>query len=533
MAVLASCWLIIESIIIPREYFLRWFYLSFYIHPFFLLVFQIFLCLKWLQRCILALFIYPFRIISFLMSCVDKFCRYCIFFIFSFIRVKEDDSNVEAADNFSQNQLVRLSVSSSVPSIELRTELVEPRRGTFNDANGYEDFSFRLQEDLREDECSSFFCNSSRSMDESYLNEYSPLFSYSNSPLFSSSSNSPLMKERLLPARGSSSRVSVREVIATGRDEDESEGFYQKYSERMRWFDVLNHDRTHGMSAILNREIGSPSSLDNIKLKDLSIPYISWSKNDKKRLLKSLESDFELVYVAQSCLTWEALHHQYRKVKFLCFTNCLFADNLAKDFETFQVLLERFLDEEKYLYRGKRAWNYVQARHASKTLLQVPKVTGYMEEGQVGEEGETVGAKDVLKAIEKCIKAFGKFITIERNKACWKFKSSLGSYPSMENPRDLHLLADLTTTLRKKEVWLKDLQGKQRCWFNKVVKPMEESQKEAMLFTIIEMKLISRVLQMSIVPSSQLNWCQQKLNNIQFHRGRLFRTATGPLFPSS
>ncbi|GMI94021.1 hypothetical protein HRI_003071400 [Hibiscus trionum] len=521
MAVLASCWLIIESIIIPHGFFLRWFYLSFYIHPFFLFAFQILLCLKWLKRFILTLFIYPYRIFTFLVFCVYRFCRYCIFFIFSFIRVKEDDSNVEAADNFSQNQLIRFSVSSSIPSVEFKAELVEPQRGLFIDVNGCEDFSFRLQQDLRADECSSFFCSSSPSINGSYLDEYSPLFS---------SSNSPLMKECPLPARGSGSRVSVREIIATAKDEDESEVFYQKYSERMRWFDVLNHDRTQGIGAILNMEMGSPSSLEKIKLKDLTIPYISWSNHDKKKLLKSLQSDFELVYVAQSCLTWEALHHQYRKVKFLCFTNCLFADNLAKDFETFQVLIERFLDEERYLYKGKRAWNYVQARHASKTLLQVPKVTGYLEEEK---EGETVDAKDMLKAIEKCIKAFGKFITKERNKSWWKFNTSLGTYPPMENPRDLQLLADLTTTLAKKEVWLKDLQGKQKCWFNKVVKPMEESQKEAMLFTIIEMKLISRVLQMSIVSSSQLKWCQQKLNNIQFQRGRLFRTATGPLFPSS
>ncbi|KAK8556867.1 hypothetical protein V6N13_064862 [Hibiscus sabdariffa] len=475
MAVLASCWLIIESTVIPHGFFRRW------------------------------------------------ICR-CIFFIFSFSRVKEDDddSYVEADDNFSENQLIRFSVSSSIPSIVLKAELVEPQRGLLTDANGCKDFSFRLQEDLRTDECSSFFCCSSPSIDESYLNEYSPLFS---------SSNSPLMKACPLPARGSGSRVWDREMIATARDDDdESEVFYQKYSERMRWFDVLNHDRTQGIGAILNMEMGSPSSLEKIKLKDLTIPYISWSNYDKKKLLKSLQGDFELVYVAQSCLTWEALHHQYRKVKFLCFTNCFFADNLAKDFETFQLLLERFLDEEKYLYKGKRAWNYVQARHASKTLLQVPKITGYLEEEK---EGETVDAKDVLKAIEKCIKAFGKFITMERNKAWWKFKSSLGTYPPMENPRDLQLLADLTTTLGRKEVWLKDLQGKQRCWFKKVVKPMEESQKEAMLFTIIEMKLISRVLQMSMVSSSQLNWCQQKLNNIQFQRGRLFRTATGPLFPSS
>ncbi|KAK8476685.1 hypothetical protein V6N11_034915, partial [Hibiscus sabdariffa] len=377
MAVLASCWLIIESTVIPHGFFRR--------------------------------------------------CR---------VKEDDDDSYVEADDNFSENQLIRFSVSSSIPSIVLKAELVEPQRGLLTDANGCKDFSFRLQEDLRTDECSSFFCCSSPSIDESYLNEYSPLFS---------SSNSPLMKACPLPARGSGSRVWDREMIATARDDDdESEVFYQKYSERMRWFDVLNHDRTQGIGAILNMEMGSPSSLEKIKLKDLTIPYISWSNYDKKKLLKSLQGDFELVYVAQSCLTWEALHHQYRKVKFLCFTNCFFADNLAKDFETFQLLLERFLDEEKYLYKGKRAWNYVQARHASKTLLQVPKITGYLEEEK---EGETVDAKDVLKAIEKCIKAFGKFITMERNKAWWKFKSSLGTYPPMENPRDLQLLADLTTTL--------------------------------------------------------------------------------------
>ncbi|TYJ14305.1 hypothetical protein E1A91_A10G109400v1 [Gossypium mustelinum] len=418
-----------------------------------------------------------------------------------------------------------------MPSDAWKTEFVEANGCEDNheilpgrESSNMEDWSFYyLQKDLSAYECSSSFCISP-SMDESYLNEHSPLFS---------SLSTPLMQECSLPACSSSSQVLEREVITTARDEDESEGFYKKYYERMRWFDILNHDRTQGISAILNVEVGIPSSLENIKVKDLTIPYISWSKQDKKKLLRSLQSDFELVYVGQSCLTWEALHHQYRKVKFLSLTNCLFADNWAKDFQNFQVLLERFLEEERYVYKGKRAWNYVQARLASKTLLQVPKLTGYLEEEKDGNKGETVDAKAVLKAIEKCINAFGKFITTDRTKSWWKFKTSLWTYPPMEDPRDLHLLADLTTTLAKKELWLKDLQGKRKCWFNKVVKPMEESQKETMVFAMIEMQLISRVLQMSIVSTSQLNWCQQKLNNIQFKRGRLFRTATGPLFPSS
>ena len=130
------------------------------------------------------------------------------------------------------------------------------------------------------------------------------------------------------------------------------------------------------LGSILNKDVGIPRSLESIKAEDFSIPYMSWSKMDKKKLLRSLKNDFELVYVAQSCLTWEALHHQYRKVKFLIFSNSsLFSDNVAGDFQNFQVLLERFLEEERYYYQGKRAWNYVQARFASKSLLQVPKVT--------------------------------------------------------------------------------------------------------------------------------------------------------------
>ncbi|XP_022741129.1 uncharacterized protein LOC111292808 [Durio zibethinus] len=542
MATLARCWLLIESIVIPDGYYLKWFYLSFYIHPVFLVACQIFLWLKLLKRCISAVFIYPFRIICFLCSYLYKFCRYCIIYTFSFIRVsnlqvaKEVGSNLklvkrvgtmEAVDNISRNQLVSSSFCSSMAPIPSKTKVVELQRDEFlpGRENSYmEDLSFCLHKDLSGEESSSSFCVSSPSIDEAYLNEYSPLFS---------SFSSPFMKECSLPACSSVSPVLEGEVINTARDEVESEEFYKKYSERMAWFDVLNYDRTCGIGEILNKEVGIPSSLESIKVKDFSIPYISWSKLDKKKLLRSLESDFELVYVAQSCLTWEALHHQYRKLKFLTFSNTLFSDKVAGDFQNFQELLERFLEEERYRYHGKRDWNYVQARCASKSLLQVPKLSGLLEEETEGVEAETVHAKTVLKFVEKCIQAFGKFVSTDRKKPWWKFKSSLWTYPPVEDPTDLELLDDLTRRLQKKELWLKDLQGKQRCWFKKTMNPVEESQKEAILFTMIETKLVSRVLQMSILSSSQLKWCQEKLNNIEFKRGRLFRTASGPLFPSS
>ncbi|XVE68151.1 hypothetical protein DITRI_Ditri09bG0046000 [Diplodiscus trichospermus] len=538
MAFLASCWLMIESIVIPDGYLLKWFYLSFYIHPVFLFACQIFLWLKLLKRCISAVFIYPFRIILFFCSYIYKVLTYCIIWIFSFIRVTNLHV-VEAVDkNVSQNQLVSFSICSRIPPVPCKTKVVQLQRDEIEEANGFEDneilperensnmedCSLYLLKDESTDEYASSFHISSPSMDEACLNQYSPLFSFSSSPF---------MKEHSLPACNSGSPVLEREVITTATEDGESEEFYKQYSEKMGWFDVLNCERMCGISSILNEEIGIPRSLESIKAKDFSNPYMSWSKMDKKMLLRSLKSDFELVYVAQSCLTWEALHHQYRNVKFLIFSNSLFSGKVAEDFQNFQILLERFLEEERYYYQGNRAWNYVQARSASKSFLQVPKVTRFLEEENEGVIGETVHAKDVLKVMEKCIQAFGKFVNTDRKKPWWKFKSSSWTFPPVEDPRDLELLADLTRTLQKKELWLKDLEGKRKCWLNKAVNSPEESQKEAILFTMIELKLVSRVLQMSILSSSQLKWCQQKLNNIEFKRGRLFRTASGPLFPSS
>ncbi|KAL5739068.1 hypothetical protein ACOSP7_027992 [Xanthoceras sorbifolium] len=321
--------------------------------------------------------------------------------------------------------------------------------------------------------------------------------------------------------------------------QEESDVFYNKYAESMRWFDVLNYDRTCGISAVLNmKQIGTPSSVDSkneAAVEYFSVPYLI-SKQTRKRLLRSIESDFEMVYVAQSCLSWEALHYQYTKVQSLGqLKNGGFNGNVVGEFQKFQVLLERFLEDERC--EGKRICNYVRGRFALKSLLQVPQISGFLEEIREDKKGEAMSVKQVLKAIERCIQAFGVFVrTDNKKKPWWILKSSLWAYPPVEDPRDLQLLHSLTRTLQKKEIWLKDLQGKKRCWFNRVMKPLEESQRNDMFFTTIDMKLVSRVLQISTISSSQLKWCQEKLENIVFENGKVYRicSSTGPLiFPSS
>ena len=72
-----------------------------------------------------------------------------------------------------------------------------------------------------------------------------------------------------------------------------------------------------------------------------------------------------------------------------------------------------------------------------------------MEEREDGARGEAMRATEVLKGIEKCVKAFWLYVQTDQKKPRWKFKSFVWSYPPVEDPRDLQLLADLTKTLQK------------------------------------------------------------------------------------
>lgn len=65
------------------------------------------------------------------------------------------------------------------------------------------------------------------------------------------------------------------------------------------------------------------------------------------------------------------------------------------------------------------------------------------------------------------------------------------------------------------------------------VNPLEASLEKEILFTMIEMKLVSRVLKMSMISTSQLEWCQEKLNDVKFEAGKVTRANTVSLFPSS
>ncbi|XP_048128935.1 uncharacterized protein LOC115727180 isoform X2 [Rhodamnia argentea] len=590
MAFYCSLWLLIESTLIPNG-FRKWFYLSFFVHPFFLVACWVFLLLKTLFDCALSFILLPLlRRALFLASHLYGSAKCAVFYCFWSDRggdYQNDDQEIkhhevlEISYESAQDSLSFFSVAASAVTCKLEAEFtpgkyvdVEEEQVLFEDA--IEELEVEpcivvdaCRDDLNVDNNEDTPTLSSPDVGVN-LNEHVSSFLMLNlateqgffmdeclipsvdSPLLASEPVDSAVLAETLEEDADVNRyspstygtrvppLSMLREVPDANQTIEADPFYGTYAERMGWFDILNHERTCGISAMLQKETGTAGSpLQSIESANFTIPQFSLTKLLKHRLLRSLQGDFELVYVAQACLSWEALNHHHQKVQDLAQspTSSLQSasvshHNLVGEFQKFQVLLERFLEDERC--EGKRCWKYVQARFSLKSLLQVPELTAGR---RVGAEEAAMDLKPVSKAIEKCIRAFYIFVKTDHDndKTWWKLKSSLWSYSPVEDPRDIQLLADLNQTHRKKTLGLKDLQGKKRCWLKKrtEIGPLEESQRKEILLTLVDLSLVSRVLHMSTISSSQLKWCQTKLDSISFREGRLIRSPAFQLFPVS
>lgn len=88
--------------------------------------------------------------------------------------------------------------------------------------------------------------------------------------------------------------------------------------------------------------------------------------------------NLEAAYVAQVSLSWEALNCQYMQ---LCHLILSQPDNgacfslAAQAFQQFQVLLQRFIENEPF-EQGTRVEVYAHGRSSLSKLLQVPNFLG-------------------------------------------------------------------------------------------------------------------------------------------------------------
>lgn len=95
------------------------------------------------------------------------------------------------------------------------------------------------------------------------------------------------------------------------------------------------------------------------------------------KFVRELYNDLEMVYVGQLCLSWEFLQWEYEKALKIWESDqygLLRFNEVAGEFQQFQVLLQRFIENEPF--QGPRVENYARNRCAMRSLLQVPVIRG-------------------------------------------------------------------------------------------------------------------------------------------------------------
>lgn len=116
-------------------------------------------------------------------------------------------------------------------------------------------------------------------------------------------------------------------------------------------------------------------------LRCLSLKKFEEPEDESEQLKQPVNDpyqDLETAYVAHVCLTWEALHCQYTQLsqKISCHPeNSSCYNYSAQQFQQFQVLLQRFVENEPF-EQGLRADIYARTRKSLPKLLQVPIVQG-------------------------------------------------------------------------------------------------------------------------------------------------------------
>ncbi|KAK4361991.1 hypothetical protein RND71_017232 [Anisodus tanguticus] len=153
----------------------------------------------------------------------------------------------------------------------------------------------------------------------------------------------------------------------------ESYTVFQKYDEEMLFLDRISVQKLHETESL--RSIQScPRSISDRIVHKLA------TKNRKSSDFRhNPYHELEAAYVAQVCLAWEALSWNYKYFKSLRASRveedpgC--PSYVAQHFQQFQVLLQRYVENEPYEH-GKRPEIYARMRCLAPKLLQVPEYRG-------------------------------------------------------------------------------------------------------------------------------------------------------------
>ncbi|XP_010916376.2 uncharacterized protein [Elaeis guineensis] len=300
----------------------------------------------------------------------------------------------------------------------------------------------------------------------------------------------------------------------------ESYALFHKYDEEMMFFDRIS-----------SRKLRESELLRSIKYQSRSISrrivrkLFMKSKNSSMRDMDPY-LELESAYVAQICLTWEALNWNYtnfgpansdRDMEDYCFPA-----RIAQQFQQFEVLLQRFIENEPYEH-GRRPEVYARVRSYSPKLLQVPEFKD-SDQADEGKE-DMISSTEFLIILEHAIRTFMNFLKADKESCCQMLRSLIKNQLSSVDPTLLHLLKKAN---KKKKMRLKELGRQWRC--QKKGKTKEEEGME-ILMGLIDMKVVSRVLRMPDISEEQLHWCHEKMSKVRVWNGKIQRDSSPLFFP--
>ncbi|KAL5079603.1 hypothetical protein RYX36_008024 [Vicia faba] len=304
----------------------------------------------------------------------------------------------------------------------------------------------------------------------------------------------------------------------------ESYTVFQKYDEEMSFLERISAQKLHETESLRSIKVAPRSISERIVYKFSSI-----NKKPEDTSNHNPYCELESAYVAQICLTWEALNWNYKNFQSKRASNVDVGcpATIAQQFQQFQVLLQRYVENEPYEY-GRRPEIYARMRHLAPKLLLVPEYRD-SDDDQKEKVGfnSKISSDSFLVIMEDGIKTFMNFLKADKERTC----QILASY-FRRNRRTLidpTLIRLMKKVNQKKKMKVKDLKRSHKCLRKRNLKEEEEME---ILMSLIDLKVVSRVLRMSEMNENQLHWCEEKISKVKVIDGKLQRDSTPLFFPS-
>lgn len=306
----------------------------------------------------------------------------------------------------------------------------------------------------------------------------------------------------------------------------ESYTVYQKYDEEMTYLDRISAQKLHETESLKSIQVEPRSISQRI------VHKLANSKKQKStdRLYQTKYHELEATYVAQVCLAWEALNWNYANFQRKQAASRTEQDpgcpaHIAQQFQQFQVLLQRYVENEPY-ERGRRPEIYARMRSVAPKLLQVPEYHDYEEEQKEEEASLRITSASFLTILEDAIRTFMNFLKADRESHCQVLAAMFRRRP--RGTIDPTIIQGVKKHNKKMKAKLKDIQRPRNCLKRKKL-PKEEEMK--VLMGLIDLRLVSRVLRIGDITQEQLHWCEEKMSRIKALDGKLHRDSTPLFFP--